>query len=242
MAVNANDIDVTFDGAAVAASNNNSMRLATVVRSYAVRPQFRVVSVAPPADMIQSIGGGLQYEFTTWDYFTSSLLSSATQHQVELNSVATRATCLISSFTNINNTKNELFSSYFNGEDATDLNLNSFQYFLKNRLQPVRAYNPQVKAQRIIAQHEVVKALDSVNYEAKDLGNSEGQNLDIYTNTFLIGRQLAKRPYYYDLKDAEGQIRLEFSTTRAANQQINTFVWSRKIVNVGAGAELAVIL
>ena len=58
----------------------------------------------------------------------------------------------------------------------------------------------------------------------------------------MIGRQLAKRPYYYDLKDAEGQIRLEFSNTRANNQQINTFVWSKKIVNVGAGAELAVVL
>jgi len=58
----------------------------------------------------------------------------------------------------------------------------------------------------------------------------------------MVGRQLAKRPYYYDLKDAEGQIRLDFSTTRTNNHTINTFVWSKKIVNVGAGAELAVIL
>ena len=242
MTLNGNDVELTFDGGAIAASNNNSVRLASVSKSCSVRPQFRVVSVAPPQSMIQSIGGGMNYEFTTWDYFTSSLLSSATQHQVELNSVATRAVCILSTFTDVANTKKDLFSSYFDGSDATVLKLNSVQYFLKNRLQPVRAYNPQVKNQRIIAQHEVAKALDSVNYEAKDLGNSDGENLDIYTNTFMIGRQLAKRPYYYDLKDAEGQIRLEFSTTRTNNQQVNTFVWSKKIVNVGAGAELAVVL
>ena len=242
MAQSGSHVNVTIDGAQISAGNTNSIRLSSISKSCSIRPQFRVVSVAPPQSMIQSIGGGLNYEFTTWDYFTSSLLSSATQHQVELNSVATRAVCLLTTFTDVANTKKDLFSSYFDGSDATDLKLNSVQYFLKNRLQPVRAYNPQVKNQRIIAQHEVAKALDSVNYEAKDLGNSDGENLDIYTNTFMIGRQLAKRPYYYDLKDAEGQIRLEFSTTRTNNQQVNTFVWSKKIINVGAGAELAVVL
>jgi hypothetical protein len=235
-------VNVTIDGAGVTAGTDNSIRLSSISKTCSVRPQFRVVSVAPPQSMIQSIGGGLNYEFTTWDYHTSSLLSSATQHQVELNSVATRAVCILSTFTDSSNTKKDLFSSYFSGSDATSLNLNSVQYFLKNRLQPVRSYDPRVKNQRIIAQHEVAKALDSVNYEAKDLGNSDGENLDIYTNTFMVGRQLAKRPYYYDLKDAEGQIRLEFSGTRTNNQQINTFVWSKKIVNVGAGAELAVVL
>jgi len=242
MTQNAANVEVQFSGAGAAASTDNSIRLATIARTASIRPQFRVVSVMPPQDMVNAIGGGLQYEFTTFDYHTSSLLSSATQHQVELNSVATRAVCILSTLTDVANTKQELFSSYFNGSTPTQLNLNSVQYFLKNRLQPVRAYNPRVSNQRVIAQHEVAKSLDSINYEAKDLGNSEGANLEIYTNTFLIGRQLAKRPYFYDLKDAEGQIRLEFSGTRTNNQQINTFVWSRKIINVGAGAELAVVL
>lgn len=236
------DVQVQFSGAGAAASTNNSIRLASVSRTALIRPQFRVVSVAPPQDMISAVGGGMQYEFTTWDYHTSSLLSSATQHQVELNSVATRAVCILSTFTDVALTKGEGSSSYFNSADATDLKLNGVQYFLKNRLQPVRAYNPQVKNQRIIAQHEVAKSLESINYEPKDLGNTDGANLEIYTNSFMVGRQLAKRPYYYDLKDAEGQIRLDFSTTRTNNHTINTFVWSKKIVNVGAGAELAVIL
>ena len=242
MTVAGNDVQVTFNGAAVAASNDNSMRLATINRAAKVRPQFRIVSVIPPQQMISEVAGGLTYEFTSYDFHISSLLAAATQHQVELNSVATKALCILSSFNNIVGQTAETNSTYFRGSDPTQINLTEVQYFLNNRLQPVRAYNPQVTNQRIIAQHEVAKSLDVLNYEAKDLGNTDGANLEIYTNSFLIGRQLAKRPYYYDLKDAEGQIRLGFGGVRADNHNINTFVWSKKVVNVGAGAELAVVL
>lgn len=242
IAQNGNDVDITFDGANIAASNDNSIRLASVVKSAKVRPSWRVVSVAPPDGMINSIGGGLQYEFTSYDYHTSSLLASATQHQVELNSVATRAQCIMSSFVDTAGTKNDSFSSYFTGSVPAELNLNSVQYFLKNRLQPVRAYDPNTTGQRVIAQHELAKSFDSISYEAVDLGNTDGGNLNVYTNNFMIGRQLAKRPYYYDLKEAEGQIRLGFSATRANNHTINTFVWCKKILNIGAGADIAVIL
>ena len=236
------NIDVTFDGAAIAASNTNGIRLAQCNRSAIVRPQWRVVSVVPPQEMVNTIGGGFQYAFTTWDYHTSALLASATQHQVELNSVATRAQCIMSSFTEPAAEKLDAVSSYFIGNQPSELNLNSVQYFLNNRLQPVRAYNPNVNNQRVIAQHELAKSFDSISHEAVDLGNSEGANLAQYTNTFMIARQLAKRPYHYDLKSAEGQIRLEFSAVRANNVSINSFVWNTKILNVGSGAELAVIL
>ena len=236
------NVNVTISGAQIAASTANSIKLATINKAAKVRPQFRVVSVIPPQQMISEVAGGLTYEFTSYDFHISSLLAAATQHQVELNSVATKALCILSSFNNITGQSAACDSTYFRGSDATQLNLTEVQYFLNNRLQPVRAYNPQVSNQRIIAQHEVAKSLDVLNYEAKDLGNTDGANLEIYTNSFLIGRQLAKRPYYYDLKDAEGQIRLGFSGVRADNHNINTFVWSKKVVNVGAGAELAVVL
>ena len=242
IAQNANDVDITFDGAAVAASNDNSIRLASVVKSAKVRPSWRVVSVAPPEGMVNSISGGLQYEFTSYNYHTSSLLASAQQHQVELNSVATRAQCIMSSFVNESNTTKGGFSSYFSGAVPKELKLNSVQYFLKNRLQPVRAYDPDVTGQRIIAQHELAKSFDSISYEAVDLGNTDGANLGVYTNNFMIGRQLAKRPYYYDLKDAEGQIRLGFSGTRTDNYTINTFVWNKFVLNIGAGADIALVI
>jgi hypothetical protein len=239
---NANDVDIQTGGGGFAAATTVSVRLASAVKSANVRPSWRVVSVAPPADMINSISGGLQYEFTSYNYHTSSLLSSATQHQVELNSVATRAQCIMSSFVNTANTTKAGFSSYFAGGVPSELNLNSVQYFLKNRLQPVRAYDPNTTGQRVIAQHELAKSFDSISYEAVDLGNTDGANLDVYTNNFMIGRQLAKRPYYYDLKEAEGQIRLGFSGIRADNFTINTFVWNKFVLNVGAGADIAVVL
>ena len=236
------NVTVQFGGAGFAASTDVSIRLASAVKSAKVRPSWRVVSVAPPADMINSISGGLQYEFTSYNYHTSSLLSSATQHQVELNSVATRAQCIMSSFVNTANTTKSGFSSYFAGGVPSELNLNSVQYFLKNRLQPVRAYDPNTTGQRVIAQHELAKSFDSISHEAVDLGNTDGANLDVYTNNFMIGRQLAKRPYYYDLKEAEGQIRLGFSAVRTDNFTINTFIWNKFILNVGAGADIAVVI
>lgn len=239
---NVANVDLVFSGAAVAASTDNSVRLASAVKSAKVRPSWRVVSVAPPADMINSISGGLQYEFTSYNYHTSSLLSSATQHQVELNSVATRAQCIMSSFVNTAYTTKSGFSSYFAGGVPSALNLNSVQYFLKNRLQPVRAYDPNTTGQRVIAQHELAKSFDSISHEAVDLGNTDGANLDVYTNNFMIGRQLAKRPYYYDLKEAEGQIRLGFSAVRTDNFTINTFIWNKFILNVGAGADIALVM
>lgn len=236
------NVNVTISGAQVSAGTDNSMRLVSAVKSAKVRPSWRVVSVAPPEGMINSISGGLQYEFTSYNYHTSSLLASAQQHQVELNSVATRAQCIMSSFVNESNTTKGGFSSYFSGAVPQELKLNSVQYFLKNRLQPVRAYDPNVTGQRIIAQHELAKSFDSISYEAVDLGNSDGANLGVYTNNFMIGRQLAKRPYYYDLKDAEGQIRLGFSGTRTDNYTINTFVWNKFVLNIGAGADIALVI
>ena len=242
MAVAGANVNVTIDGAQVAASTTNSIRLASVDRSAKVRPQFRVVSVAPPDGMIEAISGGFQYEYTTYDYHISSLLAAAVQHQVELNSVATRALCIMSNFVDTAGLNSAMSSSYFSGEAPVQSNLNSVQYFLKGRLQPVRAYNPSTIGQRVIAQHELAKSFEAISHESVDLGNSDGANLNIYTNTFYIARQLAKRPYYYDLKEAEGQIRLGFSAARTNNLNINTFIWNRKVLNVGAGAELAVIL
>ena len=236
------DVELQTGGPGFATATDVSVRLASAVKSAKVRPSWRVVSVAPPADMVNSISGGLQYEFTSYNYHTSSLLSSATQHQVELNSVATRAQCIMSSFVNTSNTTKSGFSSYFVGGVPSDLNLNSVQYFLKNRLQPVRAYDPNTTGQRVIAQHELAKSFDSISHEAVDLGNADGANLDVYTNNFMIGRQLAKRPYYYDLKEAEGQIRLGFSAVRTDNFTINTFIWNKFILNVGAGADIAVVI
>lgn len=229
---------------AVPADGRTGMRLKlrTDVRSAIVRPQFRVMSVAPPQNMVNEIGGGFQYEYTTYDYLTSSLIASARQHQVEINSVATKALCLISTFTELAETELESASSYFTSATPSELNLNSVQYFLNNRLQPVRAYNPALNNEKVVAMNELVKAFSSISYEALDLGNADGDNLEQYTNSFAIARQLAKRPYHYDLKEAEGQIRLGFTGARADNVSINNFVWSKKVVVVNGNGDMEVVL
>lgn len=218
------------------------IKLRTDIRTATVRPQFRVMSIAPPQDMVNKIGNGFQYEFTTYDYLTSSVLSSATNHQIELNSVATKALCLITTFTETGTEEAENSSGYFNGTPPASSNLNSVQYFLANRLQPVRSYNPQLNNDKVIAMNELVKAFSSISYEALDLGNADGANLERYTNTFAIARQLAKRPYHYDLKDAEGQIRLGFSAAPGNNLQVNNFVWSKKVVAVSGSGDMEVVL
>lgn len=237
-----NKVEITFQGAGMAAATDITVKLTSVTRAATIKPQFRVISVAPPSDFVSRISGGFQYQFTTWDYHTSTVISTSTQHQVELNSVATKALALQSSFVNSAEEKEAMFSSYFAGSAPRQTNLNSYQYFINNRLMPVRSVNPQPTEHKVTAMNELKKTWDSVSHEAQDFGNDDGKNLEKYTNTFLIGRQLAKKPYYYDLKDSEGQIRLGFSSAPNANYQVNTFVWNNKVVNIGAGAELNVLL
>lgn len=220
------------------------LKLRGDTRSCLVRPQFRVLSVAPPQDLISRIGNGFKYEFTSYDYHTSTLLASASRHQVELNSVATKAVCIMASFTDTSKLENDNFSSYFTGGTPTQTDLNSVQFFLNNRLAPVRSYNPRLLNEKVVSMNETVKAFDSVSREAQDLGNDDGANMAAYTNTFLVSRQLAKRPFYYDLKEAEGQIRLGFLNTPTRTQpfQINTYIWSKKVVDIGSDGNVEVEL
>ena len=143
------------------------------------------------------------------------------------------------------------YSSYFTGElpsvvDGTGtlkgMNMNSVQYFINGRLQPVRAYDPRTQREKIISEHELVKALTTINKEPEDLGQSDQHNLNNYTNTYLIARELARGNYFYDLSDAEPQIRLGFSGTRASNLTCNTFVWSKRVVVADPAQGLRVIL
>ncbi len=249
LAINANKLDITFTSAGTPAgvpngATNIIIRLREDTRKCLVRPQMRVLSVAPPQEVVGRLGNGFKYEFTSYDYHTSTLLASATRHQVELNSVATKAVCLMSSFTDTSKTEADNFSSYFAGATPSLTDLNSVQYFLNNRLAPVRSYNPRLLNDKVICMNESVKAFDSVSREAQDLGNDDGANLEAYTNTFLISRQLAKRPFYYDLKEAEGQIRLGFLNTPTRTQpfQINTYVWSKKIVDIASDGNIEVEL
>ncbi len=239
-----NKLEVVYTGTAIPATQTDIyLKFRTDTRAAIVRPQMRVLSIAPTQEVIASMGNGFKYEFTSYDYLTSTLLASATRHQIEVNSVATRAVCLMSSFVDTTLQEEGSYSSYFQGSVPSKNDITSIQYFLNNRLYPVRAYDPRLKKDRIVALHELVKAFDSISKEAKDLGNADGSHLEYYTNTFLIARQLAKRGYFYNLRDAEGQVRLQLDgTTRTSPFQINNYVWSKKVVEVSADGTLEVML
>jgi len=237
----ATKLDITLTNAQ-AISTGIRVKVRNDTRALKVRPEFKVLSVAPPQSLISEMGNGFNYEFTSYDHFVDSLPLNARKHLIELNSVASRAVCVMTQFSDVTKLGGLENSSRYFGENPDNLKLNSVQYFLKNRLVPVRDYNPQVTSEKIVAINELMKALSSINKEPKDLGNFDGANADNYTNVFTIGRQLARDPYYYDLGNAEGQIRLGFSAARTNDTLCDTFVWSRKIASVSDSGGVQIIL
>ena len=200
-------------------------------RAATVRPTLKIVSVnVPNAQSIAKLP--FNYQFTGYDLFVNTLPASSLRHQQDINSVQSKAVCMNSMYVNVNNEQDRVASSYFTGATPTDLNLNSVQYFINNRLYPVQEYNPQPKEERIVNENENVKALRTINREPKNLGDNDGANLEVYTNTYLHSRELARNQYVFDLREAEPQIRTGYSGARGQNHTINTFVWSKRIVNV----------
>jgi hypothetical protein len=238
---NAKKLDITLANQQ-AISSGIEVKLRGETRALKVRPEFKILSIAPPPNLLNTMMKGFNYEFTSYDHFIDNIPANARKHLIELNSVATRATCVMTQFSDVVELEGPVSSSYYTGEMPSELNLNSVVYFLKSRLVPVRPYNPQVNEEKIVSQHELVKSWNAINKDSKDLGNFDGKNADNYTNTFVIGRQLARQPYYYDLGNAEGQIRLGFSAARTNDTLANTYIWSRKIATVSEQGGVQVVL
>lgn len=233
-------VRLEFSGALPDALTGVTVVLAGDNRAYKVEPEFRVLQVMPQ-DMSGAMGG-IDYEFTTYDMYFDTLFSSQRKHQVDIPSVQSRALAIMSEFHDPSNEQDERFCSLFTGSGPDELNMDSVQYFIKGRLQPVRAYDPRRAREKIISEHELVKALTTINKEPEDLGQSDQHNLNDYTNTYLIARELARGNYFYDLTDAEPQIRLGFSNTRTQNEQISTWVWSKRVVVADPQQGIRVIL
>jgi len=241
IAVNGAKVDITLANSQ-AISTGLVLKVRSDTRAMKVRPEFRLLSIAPPANLIDSMMKGFNYEFTSFDHFVDNIPANARKHLIELNTVATRGVGVMTSFSDVNDLGGLVASSYYTGAVPAETHLNSVVYFLKNRLVPVRPYNPGVTSEKVVALNELAKSWEAVNRDAKDLGNFDGPNGDHYTNTFLIGRQLARQPYYYDLGNAEGQIRLGFSAARTNDHLADTFIWSRKIISVSESGGVQVVL
>jgi len=218
--------NANFAGAGV----GGSIGLVQVTKSALVRPQMRIATVAPPAGFDMS--KGMKYQFTAWNLFVDTLPSASKIHQQEINSVATKATMINTIYVDPEKEEEPAYSSYFAGEGPEESNLSSVQYFLNNRLYPVQAYNPKPKAEKVISQNELLKALKTINKEPRSMGSSVAANLGKYSNTYSNARELARGDFVFNMLDAEGQMRLRFSAGRANNYTMNTYVWSKKIVQI----------
>ncbi len=231
---------ITLSAALTGASNASvDLKLSSDERACDVRPNLKIVSVNVPNPRIKL---PFNYQFTGWDLFVNTLPQSSLKHQQDINSVQSKARCMNSIYIDANKESDRTNSSYFTGSPPSDLNLRSIQYFINNRLYPVQSYDPNVKAERVVNENENVKALRVINKEPKNLGDNKGGNLDVYTNSYIHSRELARQKYVYDLREAEPQIRTEYSGARANNFTINTFVWSQRIINVDDKEGIRVVL
>ena len=176
--------------------------------------ELKVLQVVPPPAMLKSIVKESQFDFISWDCFLDNLPSSSRTHQSEITSVASAAKCIFSNYIKVSG---EYAPNYYLGQPPHNTFLTSVQYFINNKLYPLKPYNPQAKNDKVVNYNEVVKAFTSIGLNVKRLGDGRGGNLTDYTNTYLHARELARgEQFVYNLKDAEPQIRLGFSGERGA--------------------------
>ena len=234
----ASEVDITVDGAVLVAGDAMVGQLKIDVTSplnYKVDSvELRVLQMVVPKDGMDKLSKPMKYEFTSYDHFLNTLPTGVLRHQVPVSSVASKARCMLSQFTNATNEEDSFIMSYYSGVKPLENNLNSVQYFINNRLHPLQAYNPGNLNDKPLTLNELVKALRTINKTPQNLGSGDRGNLNDYSNTFLLARELARGDFVFDLRNAEPEIRLSFSATRADVNRVNTFVFSRKVVDISA--------
>ena len=135
----------------------------------------------------------------------------------------------------INNTteNHEIHPNTYVGNTPTELNINSVQYFLNNKLYPLRAYNPKNTEDRIVAYNEMVKAFSTIGKVPVRLANTDASNMQDYNFTYTTARELARgEDFVFSLKNAEAQLRLGFSGTRAFNTKCLSYVFSIRSIMI----------
>ncbi len=240
---------VTGGGNITATAGGCTMKITESNRKYTVkRSELKLLQVLPTQAMLKAVAKESQVSFLSYDLFLDTLPTTSLSHQTEITSVANRAKAIFTMYTNTaTETSANYEKSYYNGVvpnnvgDARSMRMNSIQYFIDNKLFPLKDYNPQRTKDKVQAHNEVIKAWSAINVPCKNLGNADGANMADYTNTFLIARELARENMVYQLKNSEAELRTKYDNTRAFNCRIYTYVFSEKVVNV-ADSGLSVIL
>lgn len=195
----------------------------------------------------------MKYVFTSYDVFNDNVPQTPLRHNQDVTSVASKAKAIFTSYEDPRHS-NALSSldmnSYYLGVTPSQIgvNMNEVVYFINNKLYPLRAYNPQVTADKVINQNELVKAFGAINKRVKSLGATNGTNQDCYTNKYLHARELARGDAVFDLRNAEPQIRIGFSAARTfdwrntafTNLTMTTLVFSKRVINIDGETGLTI--
>lgn len=210
--------------------------------SYSVESlEYRAQQISPPGKIVDKISKGMTYSFRSWDLFYDSIPAASRRHQIEIPSVSSMAKCIMSHFVSSSYEQDPNIQQYYTGMTPDELKLNSLQYFINNKLFPLRDYDPRVLEDRPQVYNELQKAFSAMGTGAKSFGDASGSNLNGYSNTFLACRELARGRYVYSLREAEPSVRLAFTGSRDEIVRVNTFVWSDRVIRVD-GSGLSVIL
>jgi len=242
---NANKMRVTFDGGALTigggGGGGNNPRIhhpATAKLKYIIRDvEMKVLEIIPPPNAMKNVVKESQVDFISYETFLDNLPATSLSHQTRFPSIATRAKCIMTHYINDNGAHDEFKPLHYIGGNPTHTALNSVQYSINNKLYPLKAYNPDCKADRIVAYNEIVKAFASIGKTVKRLGDSRGGGQADYNFTYVTARELARgKDFVYQLKDAEAELRTEYSQVRGNNFRLINFVFSVRSVMIEDGS------
>lgn len=234
----ATKVDITVNGASIPDATNIRLRKVTTganaPKYKIVNTEWRLCQVQPDKSQRAKLSKNLNYEYLSYDLFLDNIPSASLRHQIPINSVASKAKAIFTSLIRPNTERNSSQPEYYSGTIPTESLVNSIVYWINNRLYPLRDYNPNIKADKVLSLNEIVKSFKAINKTPLCLGDNIGQESNDYNQTHLICRELARNNFVFDLRNAEPEIRLAFSAARAEVLRAQSFVFSNKIIQTSA--------
>tara|TARA_R110001592_G_scaffold358285_2_gene662901 strand:- start:4891 stop:6471 length:1581 start_codon:yes stop_codon:yes gene_type:complete len=244
LAITANKLVISFTGGLTMADNVRvSLPLASTTSYKLKNMEMKLLEVIPPQNMLKQVIKESQIDFISYETFKGNLPASSLSHQEDIPSVASKAKTLFTHYTDTTIENDPFTPNYYHGLSPKELNLNSVQYFIQNKLYPLRAYNPDHFDDKIVALNEINKGMRAIGKVVKAFGDASAGGINDYSYTYLTSRELARgEDFVYNLKDSEAQIRLGFSGARTNNVKVETFVFSVRSLMISKDAGISLVL
>ena len=229
-----NKLQIGFAGGVTMATHVKvSLPVSNTVQYKLKNMELKLLEVIPPQNLLKQVIKESQFDFISYETFRGNLPSSSLSHQEDIPSVATKGKCLITHYTDTTTENDPFTPNYYRGISPLELGLDSVQYFIQNKLYPLRAYNPGHFEDKIVSLNELNKSMRTLGKVVKSFGDSGRGGITDYSYTYLTSRELARgQDFVYNLKDSEAQIRLGFKAVRANNVKLETFCFSVRSIMI----------